>query len=532
MKRDQTGRRTFLQGLGGACLALPLLPSLVPRIAHAAPTSAPRRFFAIKSYSTQHVVNWYPRFNGGGYRVRPFRPNEGSADGSTILSQKLPTSSGAHRDGRAYFAGFAPLSELIRAGSVSNIIGPKLNRHASQLLLLRGLDFMPETSHNDGGMLGNYAGASVSYSNVDAWPTIDQTLAFSKQLYPEAPFGPRSLHLSLSNRNTCSFTDNGMPGSKVVQVQAHTDPRTAFREVFGNLSDADRLERKKVVDRVLDDYRELRKNPRLSAADRQTFEHHVALLSELESRLSASPPRACVAPEEPGAGELKGIDAAEIARASELMIDLALAAFRCDVTRVVTLDVWKAVARGVGPGGSDFGYAHSAVKDPRDWHQRAHEFGQPESDRQILAINQWIANEVFARVVDGLAREEEHGETYLDRSVVFWGNELGMNHSNWSVPALVAGRAGGRLRTGSYIDYIDWQQPVRMTLENAPVIEGVPHNRFLVTLLRAFGLSPADYERGGQPGYGSYKTTGKSPTVHAIDYDASQYGQPLPGLLA
>lgn len=531
MKKDKTGRRLFLQGLGGACLALPILPSLLGRAAAASPQPTPRRFFAIKSYSTQHLVNWYPRYAGHGFRVRPFRANDGSADGTTLLERKLETPSGTRRDGRQYFAGIAPLSELIRAGSISKILGPGLNRYAGELLLLRGLDFMPETSHNDGGMLGNYAGATVSYSNVTAWPTIDQTLAFSRQLYPQTPLGPRSLHLSLGNRNTCSFTDNGVPGSTVVQVQAHTNPRTAFREVFGNLSSAERLERRKLVDRVLDDYRALRRDSRLSAVDQQTLEHHLALLSELEGRLSAEPSRACSAPTEPEAGDLKGIDAAEIARTSEQMVDLALAAFRCDLTRVVTLDVWKAVARGVGPGGSDLGYAHSAVKDPRDWHQRAHEFGQPEADAQILAINQWIANEVFARVLAGLAREEENGESYLHRSLVFWGNELGMNHSNWSVPALVAGRAGGRLRTGSYIDYIDWQQPVRMTLENAPVIEGVPHNRFLLSVLQAFGLSPRDYERDGQPGYGSYRTTGKSPTVHAIDYDASKYGEPLPGLL-
>jgi hypothetical protein len=511
---------------------LPLLPSLLARTAHAASKDAPRRFFAIKSYSTQRLVDWYPRFSGSGYRTRPSRPGDGRADGSTILERKLELPSGTRRDGRAYFAGVAPLSELVRGGSISKIIGPSLNRYATELLLLRGLDFMPETSHNDGGMLGNYAAASVRYSNVDAWPTIDQVLAFSKRFYAEAPFGPRSLHLSLSNRNTCSFTDNGQAGSAVVQVQAHTDPRTAFHELFGNLSAPERLERKKLVDRVLEDYRTLRADPRLSVADRRTFEHHVALLSELEDRLAASPPRACTAAEEPRAGELKGIEAADISRVSDLMIDLALAAFRCDLTRVVTFDVWKAVARGVGPGGSDLGYAHSAVKDPRDWHQRAHEFGQPEADRQILAINQWIANEVFGRVLAGLSHEEENGETYLDRSVVFWGNELGMNHSNWSVPALVAGRAGGKLRTGQYLDYIDWQQPVKMTLENAPVIEGVPHNRFLITLLQAFGLAPADYERAGQPGYGSYKTTGKSPTVHAIDYDPSHYGKPLPGLFA
>src|SRR4030095_4466210 len=136
------------------------------------------------------------------------------------------------------------------------------------------------------------------------------------------------------------------------------------------------------------------------------------------------------------------------------MIDLAVAAVRCDLTRIVTFDVWKAIARGAGPGGEDLGYSHSGIKDPRDWHQRAHEFGQPEADRQVVAINQWIAGEFFGRLLAALDQEEEGGETYLYRSAVVWGNELGMNHSNWSVPALLAGQLGGRLRTGQYVDYI------------------------------------------------------------------------------
>jgi hypothetical protein len=85
---------------------------------------------------------------------------------------------------------------------------------------------------------------------------------------------------------------------------------------------------------------------------------------------------------------------------------------------------------------------------------------------------------------------------------------------------------------GRYIDYIDWNRPVKFHQEDGPVIEGVPYNRLLVTLLQAFGLSPSDYERDGQPGYGSYETSGKTTTAHAIDYDASQYGAVLPGLLA
>ncbi|HEV8246751.1 MAG TPA: hypothetical protein VGP93_13330, partial [Polyangiaceae bacterium] len=192
MKLGRLGRRAFLQGTG-TLLALPLLPSLFEKSAQAANSSpnTPLRFFAIKSYSTQHLVDWYPRFAGNGYQVRPFRPSDGSADGTTVLTQQFDEPSGKAKDGRSCFARFAPLADLAGPKGISHIIGPALNRHAKDLLLVRGLDFMPDTNHNDGGMLGNYAASDVHPSNVEAWPTIDQTLAFSKRFYPNTPFGPR-----------------------------------------------------------------------------------------------------------------------------------------------------------------------------------------------------------------------------------------------------------------------------------------------------------------------------------------------------
>jgi hypothetical protein len=536
MKLDRVNRRSFLVG-SGVSLAVPLLPSLFASSAVAGPAAnkpnpaKPRRFIAVKSYSTQRVVDWYPRFSGGDYKTRPFDPKVPKADGSTIANRRLEVSSGRHSDGREYYGSWAPLSELARGGSVSNILGPKFNPFLSKLSLLRGMDFMPECNHNDGGMLGNYAGSIVRFPKIDHWPTIDQVLAFSKKVYPTSPIGPRSLHLSMGNRNTCSFTDNGIKGSPVVQVQAHTNPLTAFRDVFGAVDPKTRAESKKLVDLVLEDYRDLRDEPALSSDDRHTLETHMTFLSEVEQRLNAVPRADCKAPNEPQSIELTGIEANDVLVAKDLMVDIALAAIRCDVTRVVTFDVYKAIGPKMGANGEDLGYVHSGVKDPRDWHERAHEFGRPESDRQVRAINQWIADEVVGKFLAALDVQEDAGETYLDRSVLFWGNEIAENHSNWSVPALLAGSAGGALRTGRYLDYIDWERPAKYQLEDAPIVEGVPHNRLLVALLQAFGLTKAEYERPTQAGYGSYRTDGKDPNVHAIDYDEKQFGEPVPGLL-
>ena len=48
-------RRQFLRGLGGLTLALPFLPSLLPRSAQSAPGDMPKRFIAM---ATSHGGIW------------------------------------------------------------------------------------------------------------------------------------------------------------------------------------------------------------------------------------------------------------------------------------------------------------------------------------------------------------------------------------------------------------------------------------------------------------------------------------------
>ena len=56
------------------------------------------------------------------------------------------------------------------------------------------------------------------------------------------------------------------------------------------------------------------------------------------------------------------------------------------------------------------------------------------------------------------------------------------------MPVITAGSAGGQLVTGQYIDF-----------------GGRLLNNLLVTIFRAMGLQPADYERSGVIGFGDYE---------------------------
>ena len=65
------------------------------------------------------------------------------------------------------------------------------------------------------------------------------------------------------------------------------------------------------------------------------------------------------------------------------------------------------------------------------------------------------------------------GGTLLDDSMCLWTNDLsnGPPHSYDNVPQVIAGRAGGFLKTGQYVD-----------------AGGVTHNRLLNTLINAAGV--------------------------------------------
>ncbi len=535
MKYDCVRRRLFLQGLGGALLALPFMPSLLPKRARAQSAGQAKRLFAIKSYSTQNIIDWYPSQAIGGYQVRPYGGDggaNGKDDGTLILTQTLGESSGKHSDGNEYFGHEAALSDF--SEGISRILSRELAPFQEKLLLLRGLDFLPDTNHNDGGMLGHYGGGSISdqVDNIEVWPTIDQVLAQSDKFYPATPAGGRSLHLSPGRSNTFSFMEDGE------QVIADTDPKVAFDRLFMNFQAPDGEPQPnpnlKLVDRVYEDYQKARDGARLSAVDRQTLENHMGFLSELQDRLQGGSNAACTAPDAPPSAPVKGTDVSEINTAFDLMIDVAVAAIQCDLTRIVTLDVYKAVGKA---GGNDQGFEHSCAScegnpNPTDWHRAAHDWDQLDQREKVVTINEWIAKSVFLRVLERLDVEEADGSTYLDNSVVLWGNELGMNHLNYSVPVVMAGSAGGALKTGRYIDYIDWDRNVRFSQHNGMVIEGVPYNRLMVTLLQAFGLAPSDYEREAGQGFGETRTLGKSADAFAVDYDFSRIGDPLPGLRA
>jgi hypothetical protein len=486
----------------------------------------------VKSFSTQLIKSWYPTMNGNGYQLRDAVYGGSKADGTTLLTSPL--------GGGPYTQ--APLSDFQTANGISAILGPKLNPFLDKLTLIRGLDFLPSVNHNFGGLLGNFSSCTnATPCDADSLldvPTIDQVLAYSSKFYQQTPT-LRALHVSQGVEDAMSYTTYGQPGGAVEQMKTRTNPLDVWSDLFATLvtnEDGDPPEPNPdglLVDHVIEQYRELIKSPKLSAADRVKLEQHINHLAEVEARLSGTTTFSCVKPmESESLANNSGTDPSDIVAKWDAFLDLVVLGLACDRTRVATIGVHKALGPGPDPDDSTLaGHYHSEDAGGGTWHGLAHDWSNDNARRMLAGINNWIAEEFFASLIEKMdAYEESDGNTLLDNSLVYWGTELGFNHIAYSVPCLLAGSAGGFIQTGRDLDYIDWEGQAFFSQEDGNVIKGIPHNRFLVTVLQAMGLAPEDYEIGDQPGYGSTSTNGRDPSLWAVNYDLSKVGEILPGI--
>jgi hypothetical protein len=523
------GRRIFLHSLGGATLALPFMPSLLPRELAAQPAASPKRFFGLLSYSGQFVTEFFPAWTPPGYQLRNAIYAGARRDGTTALHETLPGT----RFKRARLSDFAERG-------VSNVLTTALNPYLEKMSLLRGIDLLQgSTSHSFGSFYGNAPGDGrldvFTSRGLGQLPTIDQVLAHSDRFYPIAP-RMRSLVMSTGSTSAASYTDYGMGGA-VEQVSAYIEPRAIWEDLFAGFMSPDMPREnpnRLLMNAVHEDYARLRGHRRLSNDDRLTLDRHIEFLADIERELGATIPASCVVPAEP---EDFGVmwpwheigDVDRFRRRVSLLIDMAVAAIRCDMTRVVNLSVQSAISDF---GGTVAAHYHESDDVAGDWHDYAHDAAaDPNDAARLTSINRWIATDVFAQICARLDVEEADGRTYLDNSLVCWGDELSLDHYSAALPTLLAGSAGGALETGYYVDYQhldgDYANPI------APwgtLIPGVPLNRLLVTILQAMGLSPADYERGGRPGYGHIEVFDVAYNWPTDAYDMAQIGSPLPGI--
>jgi hypothetical protein len=227
-------------------------------------------------------------------------------------------------------------------------------------------------------------------------------------------------------------------------------PRAVFERLFGAVDDERDPEKrarqrgydKSILDSVLEDARGLKS--RLGGADRNKLDEYLFAVRDIETRIQQAertaggevfvPPIDAPASSVPADFEVHGY----------LMMDLLTLAFQTDQTRVITALM--------GIEQSPRNYPEIGITEGH--HGLTHHQGNPEKIEKVRQINEYHLKQ-FTYLLDKLKATNDGDGTLLDHSMIVYGSALadGNAHQHHNLPAVLAGRANGTIKTGRHLRY-------------------------------------------------------------------------------
>lgn len=406
-------RRTMLRGLGAAGLsatvALPLLEAMLPRTAWSAGP------VAVKPPVRMGFV---------------FFPN------GAIMPSWKPTEAGTKYE----------MPETLK----------ELEAVRGEITIITGLAQDNGRAKGDGP--GDHARSAASFltgahpvktsgANIKVGMSVDQAAAMATGKHTRLP----SLELGIERGRdaggcdsgyACSYSNNISWKTESTPMAKEINPRAAFERLFGSkeksASEAKRNRiRQSVLDVVGQQAKELRKD--LGTTDQHKIDEYFTSVRDLELRIARA--------EQTATQEIPNFQAPDspppdFREHIRLMYDLLALAFQTDSTRVATYMLANE--------GSNRAYRHVGVNSGH--HELSHHRNDDEKVDQIKKIDRYLADE-FARFVKHLKSIKEGSGTLLDSCMILYGSGLsdGNRHRHDDLPIVLAGKAGGTIKTGQHV---------------------------------------------------------------------------------
>lgn len=444
MKLDVRSRRMFLQGAGGALLAIPSLPSLLWKAAR------------VKAQDTTTPVRYIQWVTNHGVFESQFWP----------ASMYTPSEPPSASDGTADDVKVRALADIPER--LSSVLNESFDPVRGKMNLIRGLDLMVGPGFHNAGV-----------PTCASWPrqdnltpafahSVDSILETSTNFYP-TPVRIPALRLTpgVNSASTWGSFCWTTRAGKALKLTAYKAPQAALDEIFADTKRDPKLEAQdatlRLVDQVKDDYRHVSKLSALGADDRDLLSHYIDLLADVQRR-TAIDVSTCRTPQL--------VPQTDFDVLHKNATDIAVAAMLCGATRVVCYHCYQG-----SPTQYDESSFHAWCHNDKARHRELMTYRYGQFARMLCTMDQV---------------KEANGKTLLDNSLVYAGNELsdpahGKKHLQ-NLPVILAGSAGGKLTTGNYIDY-----------------SGRLFNNLLVSIFHILGLEPADYERNDVIGFGDYQ---------------------------
>lgn len=447
MKTLRLSRRACLRA-AGASLALPALEVMFPSVARA--QAAPLRFLCVFSPNGFLMNKWTPVGTGTSWATPP------------LLTALEP-----HRPSLNILSGLGNYT-----ASIASRFGGSHTRAT-------------------GSLLTQYPIAFSAGSGIRNGVSLDQIIAGhvgARTRFPSLQVGARagSLTGDCEDGYSCAYQNNISWAGPTTPLPKQINPRDIFNRLFGAEGGGPlRPERKPVYNKSILDLVRTRADglrQRLGRTDRGKLDEYFNSVREVEQRLDwaalGGVEAVCAAGAPPRDASAGAIPFPEHL---DLLSDLIALAFRCDLTRVAT-----------------FMFEH-AFSDVRSLSflpgvtGRHHAITHSNQPAQEETINRFYVDR-FAYLLGKLAAIQEGDRTALDNAIVYFTSEFGNGHEHdhRRLAMLVAGKAGGRFRTGLHIDY-----PLDPGPGTGPDGVGNPGDTQLahlhLTTLHAFGIDQATF---------------------------------------
>lgn len=256
----------------------------------------------------------------------------------------------------------------------------------------------------------------------------------------------------------CSYRGPTQP------VPAEINPRNVLKRLFQGRepgqasvkrSTTDALDRS-MLDLVLGGAKDLR--TKLSYGDQHKLDEYLDGVRSLERRIAAIELRQSEASKE-AAGlpshtakslpiEIKIPEGDKRSEYMQVMCDLNVLAFQTDITRVSTY---------IGSTPNGVSYPELGFSD--EHHSLTHHNNQVAMVDKVAKINAFNV-EQFAYMIKRLHSLREGEGTLLDNCIMMWGSGLedGNKHDRANLPFVIAGKGGGTLKTGCYLNSVKGNQ--------------------------------------------------------------------------
>ncbi|MEM9643923.1 MAG: DUF1552 domain-containing protein [Planctomycetota bacterium] len=408
-------RRTILRGLG-TTIALPLLDSMsTQRLLSAAgrPDKSPVRMGFFYVPNGMHMPDWTPKRDGARFELPPTleRFSDHRQD-LNVLSGLTLDGARAHGDGggdharsvAAFLTGAHPRktngADIQNGISVDQMTAQYVGDQTRFSSLELGLEASAQAGNCDSGY-------SCAYASNMSWR--GPTNPMGKEVDPAAVF------------------DRLFAGKTVKNTKRALTVREQYR--------------KSILDLVLDDAKSL--HAKLPAVDQRKLDEYLYSVRDVEKRVAGAEKLRISEQNLSEYPRPSGVPR-DFDKHCELLMDMVALAYQTDSTRILSFMMANA--------GSNRSYSMIGVNEGH--HQLSHHGKSEHKQTQIAKINRYHADR-FAYLLSRLKQIPEGNGTLLDSCMLVYGSGIsdGDRHNHDDLPIVLAGSAGGRVKTGRHIRY-------------------------------------------------------------------------------